>query len=123
MISFKQLFYESAKPDELETIKKSIKNRNTILFYYEGDNKIAKGFRWVEPVAFGFSKDGNGLLRAFQIKDKPSKSGHKPSWRLFRTDKIKKVSTSLKKFNKPRKGYNPNGDKCIHDVIINSKFK
>ena len=111
MISFKQLFYESAKPDELETIKKSIKNRNTILFYYEGDNKIAKGFRWVEPVAFGFSKDGNGLLRAFQIKDKPSKSGHKPSWRLFKLIKLKRCQHHLKNLT--------NQEKDIIPMVIN----
>jgi predicted DNA-binding transcriptional regulator YafY len=119
---FRQLFYEETSSD-IKTIKDSIKNRNSILFYYEGDDKIERGYRWVEPVAFGYSKDGNGLLRAFQTKEKPSKSKHKPMWRLFRTDKISKISKSLKKFNKPRKGYNPNGDRTMATVEINAKFK
>jgi len=122
MISFKQFLFESSQED-LDLIQHSIKNRNTILFYYEGDNKISRGYRWVEPVAFGYSKDGNGLLRAYQTKEKPSKSGSKPLWRLFRTDKISKVTKSLKKFNRPRKGYNPLGDKGIHTLVVNSKFK
>lgn len=121
MISFKQLFYES-KSIESDLIK-SIKNRNAIYFYYEGDNKIARGYRWVQPVAYGLSKDGNGLLRAYQIKDTPSKSKSGEGWRLFRTDKIFDISNSLRKFNKPRKGYNKHGDKSMHKLIINAKFK
>lgn len=121
MSQFK-LFLESENKD-IDLIKKSIKNRNTILFYYEGDKNISRGYRWVEPVAFGYSKDGNGLLRAFQIKEKPSKSGHKPQWRLFRTDKISNVSASLRKFNQPRKGYNKTGDKAMKDLVINAVFK
>lgn len=122
MISFKQFLKESSNNTE-ELIKKSIQNRNTILFYYEGDKNIDRGYRWVEPVAFGISKKGNKLLRAFQIKEHPSKSGHIPMWRLFRVDRISKISTSLKKFNRVRKGYNPDGDRGMSEVIINTKFK
>jgi hypothetical protein len=120
---FKQLFYEKTDSDIVKSIKGSIRNRNTILFYYEGDENIARGYRWVEPVAYGYSKDGNGLLRAFQIKEKPSLSKHKPMWRIFRTDKISDVSKSLRKFNRPRKGYNPHGDRSMDTVEINAKFK
>lgn len=119
MISFKQLFYESVEDD----LEKSIRNRNVIYFYYEGDDKISRGYRWVEPVAYGLSKDGNGLLRAYQLREEPSKSKIGKGWRLFRTDKIKKTSISLRKFNRPRKGYNPNGDRSMDKMMINSKFK
>lgn len=120
---FKQLFYEKSDSDIINSIKESIRNRNTILFYYEGDENIDRGYRWVEPVAYGYSKNGNGLLRAFQIKETPSLSKHKPMWRLFRTDKISKISISLRKFNRPRKGYNPYGDNSMDIVEINAKFK
>ena len=119
MIRFKQLFNESIESD----LENSIRNRNTILFYYEGDDKIKKGYRWVEPVAYGKSRGGNGLLRAYQVKEEPSKSKKGKGWRLFRTDKIHDVTKSLRKFNQPRKGYNPNGDKTMERVIINAKFK
>jgi predicted DNA-binding transcriptional regulator YafY len=118
MISFKQFLINESTKDDLALIKQSIKNRNTIMFYYEGDKDIAKGYRWVEPVAYGLSKEGNGLLRAFQIQEKPSRSNHKPMWRLFRIDKISDVSKSLRKFNQPRKGYNPKGDKTMAKVLL-----
>ena len=119
MISFKQLFFEKKEDDLIN----SIKNRNTVLFYYEGDKYVDRGYRWVEPVAYGKSKDGFGLLRAYQIKDKPSKSRKGKGWRLFRTDKIHDINKSLRKFNKPRKNYNPNGDNTMDKVIVNAKFK
>lgn len=122
MLGFKQFLTESSQKD-VDIIIQSIKNRNTISFYYEGDKDIARGYRWVEPVAYGISRKGNKLLRAFQIKEKPSKTGQKPMWRLFRVDKINNVSKSLRKFNQPRKGYNPNEDKAMQELIVNAKFK
>lgn len=122
MLGFKQFLTESAEKDE-DIIKNSIQNRTTIMFYYSGDKNISRGYRWVEPVAYGVSKQGNKLLRAFQIKEKPSKTGSTPMWRLFRVDKISNVSKSLRKFNQPRKGYNPNGDKAMQELIVNAKFK
>ena len=122
MLGFKQFLKESTEKNE-DNIVSSIENRNTILFYYSGDKNISRGYRWVEPVAYGESIRGHKLLRAFQIKEKPSKTGQTPMWRLFRVDKISNVSKSLRKFNRPRKGYNPNGDKAMKELIVNAKFK
>lgn len=119
MISFKQLFYESVE-DELT---QAIRNRNVIYFFYEGDEKLGKGWRWVEPVAYGISKAGNGVIRAWQLREDPSVSKIGKGWRLFRTDKIKRLSISLRKFNRPRKGYNPTGDRSMGKMIVNAKFK
>lgn len=119
--SFK-LFFESSQSVRNVLID-SIKNRHVVYFYYEGDDQIAKGYRWVEPVCFGYNSHGKELVRAFQLRENPSKSHHKPMWRLFRVDKISDISQSLKRFNKPRRGYNKLGDKTMSKVLINAKFK
>lgn len=117
------LVKEASKEPVEDVVIESIKNRNTLRFYYEGDKHIAPGYRWVEPYAYGYSpRDGGGLLRAFQIREEPTKSGHKPMWRLFRTDKIRNISRSVRKFNTPRKGYNPHGDRSMAQVVVNAKF-
>jgi hypothetical protein len=45
-----------------------------------------------------------------------------PGWRLFRVDKIQSFRPSGDKFNQPKPGYNPRGDKSMTRVIINAVF-
>lgn len=120
--SFKCLFLESTRSVK-DILVDSIKHRYVIYFYYEGDDQISKGYRWVEPVCFGYSSKGKPLVRAFQLREDPSRSHHKPMWRLFRADKIHDISQSVKRFNRVRKGYNRGGDATMSRVLINSKFK
>lgn len=123
MLSFKKFLCEAKKSDNTSILKNAIRNRNVVYFYYEGDKNISPGYRQVEPVALGYSKANNLVLRAFQLRENPSYSQHKPMWRLFRVDKISDISKSLRKFNTSRKGYNRTGDKSMNSMIINAKFK
>lgn len=119
--SFK-LFFEAVDDNVKNTLIDSIEGRYVTYFYYSGDKHIAKGYRWVEPVCLGYSLAGNLVVRAFQLRENPSKSHHKPMWRLFRLDRISDISQSLRRFNTPRPGYNPDGDRSMRKVIINSQF-
>lgn len=109
----------------IDSITNAIKNKQTVVIYYDGDEPGGRGLREIEPVCFGYSKSNNPVLRAWDMEgsshtayigDQPL-----PGWRLFRVDKIlsfKPVGT----FTEPRPGYNFNGDKSMNRVIINAQF-
>lgn len=102
-------------------INKAIANRRELVFFYTGDENLKKGYRMVQPVAYGISKAGNPVIRAWQIRG-PSQSRNEPMWRLFRLDKIQNISVSLKKFVKPKPGFNPKGDKSMIKIYKIVKF-
>jgi predicted DNA-binding transcriptional regulator YafY len=109
----------------IDAITDAIKNKRTVVIYYDGDEPGGRGLREIEPVCFGYSKKDNPVLRAWDsegsshtayIGDQPL-----PSWRLFRVDKILSFKP-VGNFTEPRPGYNFNGDKSMKRVIINAQF-
>ena len=121
--TFKSLILEVAS---IDSIVKSIKNRDKVIIYYDGDEPGGRGLRDIEPVCFGYSRAGNPVLRAWDSEG-ASHTGYKgeqplPGWRLFRADKIQSFKPSGEKFNDPKPGYNFNGDKSMTKVIINAVF-
>ena len=110
----------------LDSIIDAIKGRKIVVIYYDGDEPGGRGLRQIEPVCLGVSKAGNKVLRAWDnegsshtayIGDQPL-----PGWRLFRLDKILSLKPTGENFTEMKPGYNPNGDKSMVSVIINSKF-
>jgi predicted DNA-binding transcriptional regulator YafY len=121
--TFKSLILEVASVD---SIVNAIKNRDKIVVYYDGDEPGGRGLRTIEPVCFGYSKAGNPVLRAWD-NEGASHTAYKgeqplPGWRLFRADKIASFKPTGEKFNEPKPGYNPRGDKGMTRVIINAVF-
>jgi predicted DNA-binding transcriptional regulator YafY len=119
----KSLILEIAAKD---SVIKSIKNRDVVVIYYDGDEPGGRGLRTIEPVCLGRSKADNEVLRAWDLEG-ASHTGYKgeqpiPGWRIFRLDKITSFKPTGEKFNTPRPGYNPNGDKTFSSVVINAKF-
>lgn len=119
----KRLILEIAAKD---SVIKSIKNRDVVVIYYDGDEPGGRGLRTIEPVCLGRSKADNEVLRAWDLEG-ASHTGYKgeqpiPGWRIFRLDKITSFKPTGEKFNTPRPGYNPNGDKTFSSVVINAKF-
>jgi len=110
----------------IESVINSIRNKNRVIIYYDGDEPGGRGLREIEPVCFGYSKKGNPVLRAWDLEGASHRSylGEKPlpSWRLFRLDRIMSLTPTGTNFNTPRPQYNPNGDKSMNRVIINAKF-
>ena len=121
--TFKHLILEVAS---IDSIVDAIKKKEKIIIYYNGDEPGGKGLREIEPVCFGYSKSDNPVLRAWD-ESGASHTNYKgeqplPGWRLFRVDKIMSFKPSGEKFNTPRPGYNPSGDKGMVKIIINAKF-
>jgi len=110
----------------IDSIVKSIKHKDKIIIYYDGDEPGGKGLREIEPVCFGYSKANNPVLRAWD-NEGASHTDFKgeqplPGWRLFRVDKILSFKPTGEKFIQMRPDYNVNGDKSMNRVIINAVF-
>lgn len=120
---FKSLLTEIASVD---SVRKSIENRQKIVMYYDGDEPGGKGLRLIEPVALGRSKKGNLVLRAWDDEG-ASHRGYlgtrpMPGWRLFKLDKILSYKPTGENFDTPRPNFNPTGDKDMTNIIIIAKF-
>jgi predicted DNA-binding transcriptional regulator YafY len=110
----------------LNDVQKSIRDKNVVIVYYNGDIPGGKGLRRIEPVCVGYSKAGNLVLRAWDLDgaSHTDTTGEQPlpGWRLFRLDKIFTYKSTSDKFSQVRPNYNPNGDKSMKKVILNAKF-
>lgn len=110
----------------LQDIQNSIKNKDVMNIFYDGDEPGGRGYRIIEPVCIGYSKAGNLVLRAWD-EEGASHTAAKgeqplPGWRLFRVDKIFTYKPTGDKFSVARPGYNPSGDKSMSRVLLNAKF-
>ena len=97
------------------------------------DEKLPQGgqVRVIQPVAYGYSKKNNPVIRAYQTSGPSLKVNEKgiplPDWRLFRVDRIKSMKPQKGEdslfltFNEPPL-YNPVGDNSMSRVMYNSKF-
>jgi len=55
-----------AEAASLGDVQDSIKKKNVMVIYYDGDDNGGKGYRTIEPVCLGYSKRGNLVLRAWE---------------------------------------------------------
>jgi predicted DNA-binding transcriptional regulator YafY len=110
----------------IESVIDCVKNRKRCIIYYDGDEPGGRGLREIEPVAFGLSKKGNRVVRAWETEGASHRGylGTKviPGWRFFRLDKILSLKPTGEIFDEIRPNFNPNGDKSMNSVIIVSKY-
>ena len=94
------------------TICSAIDSRSVISFYYNG------GIRVAEPFCHGSGKQGQDLLRAYQI-DGYSESGNSVGWKLFRVDQMADVEKIDKQFSGSRPLYDPSDSamRVIHCAV------
>jgi len=120
--TIKQIILE--KTDE--EIINSVKNRNLVTIYYNGEDNGGKGFRTIEPFCFGVSTAGNNVIRAWE-REGASYTAQKgeqplPGWRLFRVDRIGSYNVNpTQNFDELRPGYNPN-DKGMTNIKVCTKI-
>ena len=79
-----------------------------INYLSDGDDS-ASGERIIQPVAYGLTKAGNPVIRAFQpYGDTKTKI---PAWKFFRLDRIQSWKPMYKKVfkNRPPEGFNAEG--------------
>ena len=121
--TFENLLTEIATRDQ---IFDAIQNRRVCVIYYKGDEPGGTGLRVIEPVAYGLSKKGNPVVRAWDREGASHKAylGKKPlpSWRFFRVDKMDFIRPTQETFDEPRPDYNPNGDRSMERVFIIATF-
>lgn len=117
------LILEVASRDQ---ILDAIRTKRVCVIYYNGDEPGGKGLRVIEPVAFGLTKKGNPVVRAWDREGASHKAylGEKPlpSWRFFRVDRMDFIRPTQETFDEPRPGYNPNGDRSMERVFLNAIF-
>ena len=94
----------------IELLEQAVRNKQAIKVYYD------PGWRMVEPHALGFSRQGNLLLRCFQISG-ASHSGEHLGWKLFRVDSVANVPMPMGNFVTPRPGYKK-GDSAMTGGIL-----
>lgn len=111
----------------------AIKKRYEVKITYSADNKPeGKGPRIIQPVAYGKTKAGNPVIRAFQpYGDTETKT---PKWKFFRLDRItgwKPLRNN--KFEEPPADewlnmgaegkYNKTGDSSMSEVFLVADFE
>ena len=94
----------------IHIVTKAIASQHRLVINYP------PGVRIIEPHAVGYSKDGNILLRAYQVEG-ASASGEHEHWKLFRLDRMISMHTDFVQFDGPREGYRQ-GDKAMKGGII-----
>ena len=100
----------------INSITDSIKNLYQVVINYEGDpaHGIAPGKRVIEVYAYGLTKSGNPVIRAYQPYGDTASTV--PEWKFFRLDRIKSWSPTYKKIITPPDKFNPNGDRSMSVV-------
>ena len=88
-------------------IIEAINNQNLVELVYDG------GARIVEPYCFGISKQGNELLRVYQVSG--FSSTNKMDWKLLSIDKIINLKILDEKFLYVRNDYK-RGDKAMSTI-------
>lgn len=130
-MSYIKLLIESILTEEVNITKvaDSIRKRKPVKIKYEADDEPSgRGERIIHPVAYGISKAGNLVVRAFQpYGDTKTRTPH---WKMFRLDKIQNWDILWKRasfeeppgqFNAVGK-YNETGDKSMTTVYLNANF-
>ena len=112
---------------ETKPVIDAIQNRYRVKIKYSDEHNNAPGQRIIEPYAFGLSKSGNPVLRAFQYNGDSLRGI--PQWKLFRLDRITSWIPTKSVFElQPNEqgygapNYNENGDKAMSNVIAQVKF-
>lgn len=118
-----QLIFEDVDTSSIELAIKKRKAINVNYVADENDKSTGSGWRIIQPVAYGLSKSGNPVIRAYQpFGDTKTKVPH---WKLFRVDRFETWQPINKKLNIPEpplEDYNPNGDKSMSVVYLNADY-
>lgn len=98
-----------------------------IINYHSKGEDIATGARIIEVYAYGLTKAGNPVIRAFQPYG--DTTTRVPAWKFFRLDRISYWKPSKQIFSEPASeryggigNFNPNGDETMSVVYKIAKF-
>lgn len=94
--------------------------------YRSNDEDVANGARTIEVYAYGLTKAGNPVIRAFQPYGDTTSTT--PNWKFFRLDRITNWETTNQFFHRPASDFynvgkfNPTGDKSMSVVYKIATF-
>lgn len=102
-------------------------HKRVIINYHSNGEDVATGARVIEVYAYGLTKAGNPVIRAFQpFGDTTSRV---PSWKFFRLDRISAWKETNQRFSRPAseiyKGlgdFNPDDDRTMSTVYKIATF-
>ena len=102
-------------------------HKRVIINYHSNGEDVATGARVIEVYAYGLTKAGNPVIRAFQpFGDTTSRV---PSWKFFRLDRISAWKETNQRFNRPASeiyrglgDFNPDDDKTMSVVYKIATF-
>lgn len=123
---FESLILEGVNRDE---VIKAMDTRYRVNIDYMGDKETEPGKRTIEVYAFGVSRAGNLVIRAYQGFGKTMTVI--PGWKMFRLDRISSwqpINVVRGIFNSPISDradvppFNPNGDKSMATVYKVTQF-
>lgn len=101
----------------INKINDAINNTYEVKISYHSETDNATGQRIIQPVAYGLTKAGKPVIRAYQPFGDTQTSI--PSWKFFLVSGIRYWKPLRNnKFTKPNGDFNPNGDKTM-SVVFN----
>lgn len=128
MLNLKNILHEILNEDvSPREVNDAIDNKIQVVITYSDDKNRAPNKRLIEPYAYGRSKAGNSVFRAFQYDGDTFRG--KPKWKLFRLDRVTSWNPTENHFNaEPKernwtdKAYNEQGDDSMSTVLNMVKF-
>ena len=119
------LLTESVSVNEIEDAMDN--HKRVIINYHSKGEDVATGARVIEVYAYGLTKAGNPVIRAFQpFGDTTSKV---PSWKFFRLDRISAWQETNQTFDRPASDvyrglgdFNPDDDRTMSVVYKITTF-
>ena len=122
--TYKSLILEGVSPSK---VTEAIEDKKRINIYYDGDDNEASGKRTIDVYAYGLSKAGNPIIRAYQVFG--DTESEVPKWKTFRLDRITRWEPTGYKFHKPVSdidasipNFNHFGDESMSTVYKIAKF-
>ncbi len=122
MTLFEEIVAEVITEDvEIGKVNDAIARTYEVKINYQSDNDNASGERIIQPVAYGLTKSGNPVIRAYQPFGDTQSSV--PAWKFFLLSGIQSWKPLYKRiFRKAPEGFNPNDDKTMSVVYKIAKF-
>lgn len=123
--AYKRYLVESVSPDK---VRNAILNRERVLINYRSNGEDKNnGARVIEVYAYGLTRKGNPVIRAFQNYGDTTRTV--PNWKFFRLDRITSWKPTGQTFdtpaNKRYKGlgpFNREDDKTMSTVYLIANF-
>lgn len=123
MTLFEQIVTDIFLTEDVQVgkINDAIDRTYEVLINYESEDDTASGERIIQPVAYGLTKAGKPVIRAYQPYG--DTQTQVPAWKFFLVSGIQSWKPMRRQvFNQPPDGFNPHGDKSMSTVYNIAQF-